>query len=334
MAKDDSFLTLKKQLKEKNTGNLYLFFGEEVFIRDMYLEHMKKLVPDNDFSDFNNIILDGKDLTQGKADDTINSFPVMAEKKIIIIKNSGIFKACPEDSKAFWEETLSLIPDYVLLIFVEDEINKKNVLFKAVSKYGLCVNFEYQKDYEIIPWVIREAKKAGKKMSKDAAELLVSLCDPGLINIKNELDKLISYAGEEIYRSDIEKVVSRPMSLAIFEITDAIAEKNADKALSMIMRLKENKESAFNIIYLLSSSFDKMLNAKLMLENGATYDMIASNMKLSPFIAKKYIASSKNFSQEFLMDRIIKTAKIDLAIKQGELEEWTALFSYVAECLK
>lgn len=335
MAKDDSFLTLKKQLKSKELKSLYLFYGDEIFIRDMYLAEMQKLVADNDaFSDFNKIVIDGKDLTLERADDAINSFPVMSDKKIVTIKNSGIFKSCPEDAKNFWQNIFSNLPEEVLLIFVETQVDKRNALFKAANTKGLCVDFAYMKDYEIVPWVAREAGKAGKKISKDAAEFLVSMCDPGIINVKNELDKLINYSGEEIYRSDVEKVVSRPMSLVVFEITDALIEKNSDKAMSVILRMKENKESAFNILYLLSSAFDKMLYAKLMLENGATYDTIASRLKLPPFIARKYADSSKKFSQEFLSDKITKTAEIDLSIKQGEVDEWTALLSYVFDCLR
>ncbi len=333
MAKDDSFLTLKKQLKSKELKSLYLFYGDEVFIRDMYLSEMLKLIPDDGFSDFNKIIIDGKDLTIERADDAINSFPVMSDKKIVVIKSSGIFKSCPDDAKNFWQNIFSKLPTEVLLIFVETQIDKRSTLFKSANANGLCVDFAYMKDYEIVPWLMREASKSGKKISKDAAELLISLCDPGIINIKNQLDKLINYSGEEIYRSDIEKVVSKPMTLVVFEITDAIIEKNSDKAMSVILRMKENKESAFNILYLLSSAFDKMLYTKLALANGATFDTVSARLKLPPFIARKYADSAKKFSEDFLADKIAKTAMLDLSVKQGEVDEWTALFSYVFDCL-
>ena len=61
MAKEDSFLKLKEQIKSGNIGNLYLFFGEEIFVKDMYLDKMKSFVPDGGFADFNFIFLDGKE---------------------------------------------------------------------------------------------------------------------------------------------------------------------------------------------------------------------------------------------------------------------------------
>jgi len=333
MAKEDSFLTLKQQIKSGEIGNLYLFFGEEIFVKDMYLEKMKSFVPDGGFADFNFIFLDGKDATGNKVDDALDSFPMMSEKKLVVIKNSGIFKKADEETKEFWQERLADIPDYVLLIFDEQEADKRSVLYKAVQKNGLAVEFAYMKDYEVASWVAREVQKAGKKISKDAADYLVAMCDPGVINVKNELMKLLDYSDGEIYKSDIDKVVSKSLSIVVFEITDALMAGNGDTVMSIIMKMKESRESAFNVLYLLNSAFDKMLYAKLLLDDGFSYDVIISRLGLAPFIAKKYITGAKNFSAEFLKDRICRVSEIDLAIKQGEIDEWTALLQFVFECI-
>ena len=274
MAKENSFLTLKQQIKAGNIGNLYLFFGEETFVKDMYLEKLKSFVPDGGFGDFNYIFLDGKDAESEKVDDALNSFPMMAEKKLIVVKNSGIFKKATEEVKEFWQERLSDIPDYVMLIFDEQEADKRSALYKAVTKNGLCVEFSYMKDYEVAGWVAREVQKAGKKISKDAADYLVAMCDPGISNVKNELMKLIDFSGEEIYKTDIDKAVSKPLSVAVFDITDALMEKNGDKVVSTVLKMRDNNESAFTILYLLHSAFDKMLYAKFLLDEGFSYDMI------------------------------------------------------------
>lgn len=331
--KDDAFLTLKQQIKSKTTGNLYLFFGEEIYIKNTYLKIMTDLIPDDGFGDFNRVFIDGNEADTDRIDDAINSFPMMAEKKLIVIKNSGIFKSPKEEIKEFWLSQLEKLPDFVLLIFDEVEVDKRSATYKAVQKHGLCVDFQYMKDYEIAAWVMREAQKFGKKIAKDSAEFLVSMCDPGLENIKNELDKLCNYSRDEIYKSDIEKVVSKPLNIVVFELTDALMARKNDDAMAVILKLKENKESAFNVLYLLSSTFDKMLQAKLLLEDGYPHNTISTKMKLSPFIAKKYIEGGKGFNKGFLIDRICKTAEYDIAIKQGEIDEWTALMQYVFESL-
>lgn len=334
MAKEDNFLKLKQQIKNGDLGNLYLFFGEELYVKDMYLNRMKSLIPDGGFPDFNCVFLDSGDMSPDAVDDALNAFPMMSEKKLIVIKDSGIFKSASQEIKDFWQERLADIPDYVLLIFDEREVDKRSVTYKAAAKHGLAVEFSYMKDYEVAAWVVREVQKAGKKIAKDCAEYLVAMCDAGISNVKNELDKLLNYSDEEIYKSDIDKVVSKPLSIVVFEITDALIAGDGDKAMSIILRMKAAKESAFNVLYLLSSAFDKMLYCKLMLDEGMSYDMVSSRLKLAPFITRKYIDGAKRFSAEFLTGRVMKTAECDLAIKQGEADEWTVLLQYVFECIR
>lgn len=334
MAKEDNFLKLKQQLKTGELGNLYLFFGEELYVKELYLSRMEALIPDDGFADFNRIFLDSGDISPDTADDALNAFPMMSDKKLIVIKDSGIFKSANQEIKDFWQKRLADIPDHVLLIFDEREVDKRSVTYKAAAKHGLAVEFSYMKDYEVAAWVVREVQKAGKKIAKDCAEYLVAMCDAGISNVKNELDKLLNYSDGEIYKSDIDKVVSKPLSIVVFEITDALIVGDSDKAMSIILRMKAAKESAFNVLYLLSSAFDKMLFCKLMLDEGMSYDMIGSRLKLAPFIIRKYIDGAKRFSEEFLTGRIMKTAECDLAIKQGEADEWTVLLQYVFECIR
>lgn len=335
--KEDNFLVLKKQLKEKNIGNLYLFFGEETFVKDSYVNYMSNLVPADDFSDFNRIFLDGKDFDADKIDGAIDAFPVMSEKKVVIVKDSGIFKAKPSLSPEmvdFWIQKLKNLPDFVIVVFDEYDVDKRSSSYKTVAKYGLPVEFSYLQPYELTAWIVREAQKNGKKISKSVAEHLLELCDPGLNNIKNELYKLFNYCDGEIFISDVDKVVSKPMSVEVFDMTDAISNGDRDTVMKILLKLKENHASAFGILYLLNSNFDRFLRTKLLLADGANYDMIGGQLKIKPSAVKMYAEKSRRFSEDFLTHRICKTAEYDLKIKQGLIDEWTALIEYVAETIK
>ena len=335
--KEDNFLLLKKQLKEKKIGNLYLFFGEETFVKDSYINYMLNLVPNDDFSDFNRVFLDGKDFDADKIDGALDAFPVMSEKKIVLVKDSGIFKAKPElpaDAVSFWTNKLKNLPDFVIVVFDEYDVDKRSSAYKTAAKHGLAVEFLYLKPYELTAWVVREAQKNGKKISKSVAEHLLELCDPGLNNIRNELYKLFNYCGDEIYESDVDKVVSKPLSVIIFDISDAISAGDGDKAVEILLRLKDSKASSFGILYLLSSNFDRFLHTKLLLSEGANYEAISRRLGVSHSAAARYAEKSRKFSEEFLVGRICKTAECDLKIKQGALDEWTALIQYVTEAIK
>jgi len=329
MAKTDGFTELKKQIKENKLSGLYLLYGQEVYIKENYIKKMTDSIDDCGFPDFNRIVIDGKSMTLSEVDDAIESFPMMSEKKLIIIKDSGIFQKATEEQKEYWVKRLENLPDYVVLIFDEEGTDKRGILYKRAAKTGLAAEFNYMSVSDLVTWVSREVMNAKLKISKDVAEYFVSVCDEGMSNLKNELDKLLNYCDEQITKTDVDKIVSKAVGIRVFELTDCIMAKDADGALKILFELKTVKESAFKLLYLLSSSFDKMLKCSLLLSGGDNYNDIAAKIGTAPFIAKKYANSARGFGENYLVDRIIEVADIDLAIKSGEIDEWSALEKYV-----
>lgn len=332
--KESDVMKLKREMKEKGIAGAYLFYGEELYLRDMYTQKIRAAIPEDGFEEFNLIMLDGRNLSREEASDAIESYPMMSEKKLVIVRDSGIFKKPKEDDAAFWTEEIKNLPDYCILLFIEDDVDKRSATYKAIAKNGTATEFAFLKPYELTAWVQAEVLKAKKKMSKNAIEYFVSVCQEGLINLSNELDKLLSACEDEISEGDVKRVVSKSLSVQIFDLSDCIMEKNSDRAFEILSDLKTKRESAFTIIYLLNSAFDKMLLSKLMLSEGATTGEIEKRLSLPPFIAKKYYNGARGFSEEFLVGRVKRVPEIDLAIKQGKISDWDALYEFVFEAIR
>ncbi len=337
--KNDALLELKRQIKEKNLKPLYLFYGEESYLKELYTSRIAAQIPDGGMPEFNHIRLEGPEVPFSEYDDAWESFPMMTDRKLILIKDSGIFKLrkgkddihSADESKEFWTEKFKRVSDDTVVIFDESSVDKRSALFKALSKSGAAVEFAYLSEADLVTWVIKQCLDAKKKISKDNALYLVTRCDPGINNIKNELDKLLSYCDEEIYKSDIERVVAKSLQVITFELSDAIMAGKTEKALSVLSDLKTVKENAFTILYLLFSNFDKMYHTKLMA--GASRNEVAAEIGVAPFIAGKYIESARGFSEEALENMVMRVSEIDLAVKEGRTDDWTALEQYVLECI-
>ena len=332
--KESDVVKLKRTLAEKKVAGAYLFYGQELYLRDIYIERFCALIPKDDFREFNLITLEGRSLTQEGALDAIESFPIGAEQKLVIIRDSGIFKKPKENDVDFWNEEIKNLPDYCILLFVEDDVDKRSSVYKTLKKYGTDVEFAYLKEYELCSWVQGQVLKAKRKMDKNVIEYFVSICQAGLINLNNELQKLITYCDEDITLSDVKRVVAKSLDVQIFDLSDAIMNKDADRALGILNDLKTVKESAFTILYLLNSAFDKMLLSKLMLSDGQTTRDVEQKLGLHPFIAKKYYSGAGGFSEQFLKDRVKSVPELDLAIKQGKLTDWEALYKFVFDALR
>lgn len=339
---NEALIKLKRDLKENRLDKLYVFFGDEDYLKDMYVKRVIEKVPDGGFPEFNHIKLEGKDIPYQEYDDAWESFPMMAEKKLLHIKNSDIFvtkkkteegeeKISSEEKKVFWTEKLKRLSDDMVVIFDESNVDKRSALYKAASKAGTMVEFPYQSEADLVTWTIKQCLDEKKKISKENAHYLITLCDPGLNNIHNELQKLFDYCDGEIYRSDIDKVVSKSLQVVAFELTEAIMRGSAEKAMQTLNDLKTKRESPFGMMYLMLSNFEKLLRIKLMA--GASQSEIISAVGIAPFLVRKYIDSAAGFDTDALKWMVRRVAEIDLEIKEGKIDEWAALEEYVMECL-
>ena len=134
--------------------------------------------------------------------------------------------------------------------------------------------------------------------------------------------------------SIIASVSSKTITSIDFATTLSISVlyiSSSQKSMETLADLKTVKENVFTLIYLMLSTFEKMLRVKLM--NGASQAEVASGIGVPLLVARKYINSAKGFSEDSLVWLLRRVAEIDLAIKEGRVEEWNALEQYVAECI-
>lgn len=329
--KNNALLELKKNLKEGKLESLYLFFGDESYLKELYEKQIKELVPDGGFEDFNHIKFEGPDTALSEYDDAWESFPMMTDKKLIIIKDSQIFNRPNEEVKSFWQEKFKRVSDDTVVIFDETKIDKRSVTYKALIKNGVAVEFNYLSDADLVTWVNKQALNAKRKMSKETAYYFISVCDKGINNLQNEFNKLIDYCDNEITKTDVDKVVSKSLEVQIFDLTDAIMRHDANTAMEIVSGIRTSSESALGILYLINTTVEKMLKAKLM--SGENISYIASKLGVAPFIAGKYVDGAKGFSEKLLIRMVMRIPEIDYEIKQGKLEMWTGVEQYIAECI-
>ena len=83
---------LIRDLKNGEFATLYIISGEESYMKEYYLRQLRQKVVDETFADFNLIEFEGKGLTPEMLTEAIDSYPAMADKKLIIVKDFDLFK--------------------------------------------------------------------------------------------------------------------------------------------------------------------------------------------------------------------------------------------------
>ncbi len=338
MAKKNDIMTLKEQLNMNKLQKLYLFYGEEEYLKEHYIQKIMDMVPDGGLEEFNRIKIEGT-ANYSIYDDAFEGMPMMTDRRILLIRDSNIFIVqrkgglIPpnDDEKAFWENKFSRLSDDTVVIFCEKNVDARSTLFKSAGKVGFTVKCEYLPPAEAVSWAVREAKAKGKKLEADVAQYLIDVIDPGLNSLSNELNKLINFCDEIIYKSDIDRVVSKSMTVKIFDMVDGIIAGDTQKVFSIINNLRTQKESAFGILYLIYSNMEKMLRLKLA--NATSQNEAHSILGGSPWLAGKLVSNARHFSVVQLTHFVTRVPEIDMEIKNGKIAEWDALEQYIFEAL-
>ena len=336
---------LWKSIKAKDVGCLYLFFGQEEYLKRNYTEQIEKAILSEDFKLMNKVVLEGK-VSPSAIVDNCETAPVFSERKLVVIKNSGLFKSGKksEDTKKGSEgkisgegnkaknseelsEMLANMPQHACLVFLEAEIDRRIKYVELIDQYGLIVEFNFKKPDELAEWVVKRVRELGHEADPSVASLIVEYGETGMDDLHNEIKKLCAYAGERIRitTEDVAKICTKSVKSKVFDLTDAISAGQCAKALSLLNDMEALKEPMPKVMFMIARQFRQLMQVKLLLKDGATQGEIASHFKVPPFIAGKLISQSKGYPLEKLEKAVSTGLELDLAIKTGRLEDKAAV---------
>ena len=106
--------TIDEDIKSGQFKRVYLLFGEEAYLKHQYKRKLKQaLVASDDTMNFSSF--EGKDTNPKAIIDLAETLPFFADRRLILIENSGFFKNSCEELAAYLPE----LPESTCLVFVE-----------------------------------------------------------------------------------------------------------------------------------------------------------------------------------------------------------------------
>lgn len=318
---NSAYQDLKQEISKGTLGRLYLFHGEETYLRDYYLEQMKKrLLPDG-MESFNLHTLSGKACNSQQLSELVDHLPMMSEHTLIVVTDYDLFKAT-EDERRAMSALLSDLPDYCCLVFVYDLIEYKGdarmkPLTAALKEHGSIVNFERQSQNDLSDWIRRRFLSLEHSISPNDAQYLIFLCGDLMHGLLSEIEKIGAYAKERVVtREDIDAVAIPQLDAVVFQMTDALMQKNFDKASSVLGDLLHMQQAPIMILAVLGKQFRQLLSARVVFDEGKhAKDLMALWGMRSSYPAERLMSSGRSFGLEWCRNAVLKCAKTDLAMK-------------------
>lgn len=310
---------VQEDIKTGNFKQVYLLHGEEGYLKQQYRQKLlDALIPQDDT--MNTAFYEGKNINVKEIIDLAETMPFFAERRVIVLQNTGVFKNKCEELADYISDGL---PDYLCMVFVEDEVDKRSRMFKAVKKAGRIGEFAVQDIKTLTRWVLGRMGKEKKKITQRDMELFLTMTGTDMSRITTELEKLLSYTiGREIItREDILAVCSAQITNKIFEMVRAVTDKQQEKALQLYYDLLALKEPPMRILFLIARQFNQLLQTKEMLADGLGQSELGSKLGLPPFAVKNIINCARCYSVEELRKAVEDCMEYEEAVKTGKLED-------------
>lgn len=313
--------TLNEHIKTGKFKQVYLLYGPEVYLKKQYRDKLKNAIIGDDTMNYNYYAGKGQDVNALIA--MAETMPFFAEHRLLIIENSGFF-ASSNDALA---EYIPDLPTTTYIVFVEDEVDKRNKVFKAVSSAGYAANLSSPDEKTLKLWIAGLIKKEGKNITERAVMHFLEIVDNDMENIHQELEKLLCYTAERdvITEEDITQICSVHTENKIFDMINAVAMKNQREALRLYDDLLTLKEPPLRILALISRQFNTLLQIKALSVRGYTSSIIAQRTGMKEFIVKKNLGMTRKFSIDELREALESCVQSEEEVKTGLLNDRMAV---------
>lgn len=324
-----SIVELEKKLNEQNLQSMYLFWGEERYILDNCVKKIIKLFGET-VKGINYIQIDESNVQEIISDIETPAFGY--EKKLIIAKNTGLFKKegkkknievekLKEKIEKYFNENIEEMRESVVLVFIEEEAEKGKLL-DIIEKNGITCKFDEQKPIELQRRLKAICDMYKVNIDSSTLQYFIECCGTNMQILINEIRKLIEFVGSggTIKKDDIDKLSIRQIESIIFDLTDNLGQKNVSKALEVLHNLIYTKEPIQKILITLYNHFKKLYIVKLCVKYNKD---IISSLKLKPnqtFLVNKYKNQSRLFTEENLEIIINELIDLDYKYKIGLID--------------
>ena len=307
---------LMEDIKNRQFKKIYLLTGEEVYLRNQYRKRLREALIDPEDT-MNCSVFEGKNVNPREIIDLAETMPFFAERRVILIDDSGFAKnACPDLADYVPE-----IPESTCIILTESEVDKRGRLYKAIKTHGRIVEFKRQDEKTLIRWILGMAKKEKLQMSEAAVRYLLAKTGNDMENLGQELEKLFCYCMNhtEITATDIDEICTTQIGNHIFDMVDAVAAKEQKKALDYYYDLLTLKEPPMRILYLLTRQFRILMEVKEMDRTGVPPKEIAAKVGIMPFLVGKYRTQAKAFTRKELRGIVEAGVQTEEDVKTGKM---------------
>ncbi len=289
-------------------SNIYLFYGDEKYDLNKEVQKIKdkfnKLEIGINFFIINNENID-------KLNDIIEGTTFFGDEKLIIIKDTNL---------KFDVIILKDLDKNIIILIIEDSIDKRLSAYKVLSKISNCKEFKKLDEKSMSLYICKLFNKYNIKCSNEIANYMVEKCGVDKTNNINEIMKVVIYLGQDgvVTKEIIDKICTKTLDAKIFDVLDMIIKKDKINGLNMLDEILKQKESIVKIYIMLYKQIKQIYMIKLLKEKKCTN--IDKKLNIHPYVYKKLESMCNIYNINNLKNIIYLFDEYDEKTKIGEMD--------------
>lgn len=251
-----------------------------------------------------------------------------SEKKVVVCKNPYFFKDSKiklpftNDFTQLEEYLKNPNPDSELIIICTTKYyTNKSKYINMFTKYGEIINLLFENEEDLYNYMEQLISSAQLKITPKAKQMLFQRCIDDVCKLEKEITKLVLYH-DQIDEQIVDKIVSKPIEDDVFELSNALLEKNHQKIMKIYDDLKTLKIEPIYLISLLANQYRLILQTAILKKKQFNEQQIATKLGIHPYRIKLAFKYLNNYSIEDIKKILIDLAELDAKIKIGEFDRY------------
>ena len=329
---------------------VYLFLDCDEYLATQRIRELKAAVGDAELADLNITEWEAGETNASEILGQASMMPFLAMRRLILVRGylahleKRMSASKSTESAAHGEAAqlltgLAEIADTCDLVLVETSLDKRRAIWKgfrikqhdvereipglqALIAAKTVVQEELATpDAKQLPaWIQQRARALKFNIEPRAVQLLAGYVGGNLRQLDNELEKLSLYAGQRaITVDDVNLMVSDASEALIWNLTDALSQRNGAKAMQSLQALRRGDAHPIYLLTMIARQFRTIMKVKeaMRLHAGANEFDLAKVVRESAYPVKKAMQQAGSYSFTELVEVMDQLLVADNAMKTG-----------------
>lgn len=311
----DELIKIQNDIKNGIIKPIYFLMGEEPYYIDKVADFIEKNILLEEEKDFNQTIFYGRDVTIDEVISAAKRYPMMAERQVIIVKEAQELSKTIENIESYVENPMN--STVLVFCYKYKTLDKRKKVTKLLEKQGVVMESKKLRDYQVGDWIKKLVASKKMNIEPKATAMLAEFLGNDLDRINNEIEKLqiILPAETTITPLHIEQNIGFSKDFNVFELRNAIGERNQLKSYQIVEYFANNQKEHPNVMTfsLVFGFFVQLLQYHGLKDKNPKNAAVL--LKVNPYFMKDYDVALRNYPMKKVSQIISALRDVDMKSK-------------------